>query len=118
MAQSQDRRGATPRTLIKFAALLALALAGVAALAAEPDQAPNVPAVCARTSFDFGGRVVQNGETTDNWTLTCWRAPAPPASAPVPMTAEAAPHPAPVAPMQAMPVAGKEQCCTPRAAQF
>src|SRR5262249_30502995 len=66
------------QTLIKIVLMLGLVLVGVAALAAEPEPAvaDSTPAAdCARTTFEFGGRVVQNGEATDSWTLTCWRAP-------------------------------------------
>ncbi|MDB5362095.1 MAG: hypothetical protein JWO51_3392 [Rhodospirillales bacterium] len=80
MVQSSGKRGDTPRTLFKIILMLGLALAGVAAIAAEPP-----PAACAETEFAFGGRIVENGEATDTWTLTCWRQPA--AQAAVPSTA-------------------------------
>ena len=100
MAEALDRRGATPRTLFKIILMLGCVLAGVAALAAEPDQtgavAPTPEADCARTSFEFDGRTTDNDQPTDHWTLTCWRAP----------TAEAATTPAdPARPVPATPVA-------------
>lgn len=77
MVQSSGKRGDTPRTLFKIILMLGLALAGVAAIAAEPPQSePPSTAACAETEFAFGGRIVENGEATDTWTLTCWRQPA------------------------------------------
>jgi len=92
MVQSSDRRGDTSRTLFKIILMLGLALAGVAAIAAEPPQTeaaqaePASTTTCAQTKLSFGGRIIENGEVTDTWTLTCWREPvqqaavAPPAS--------------------------------------
>ena len=101
MAQALDTRGSTPRTLFKISLMLGLVLAGVAALAAEPEptQTETAPqAGCAKTSFEFGGRVTENGESTDNWTLVCWRLP----------TAEAMAPPIAAAPVAAVP-AGTQQ---------
>ena len=107
MAEALEKRS-TPATLFKIVALLGLVLAGVAALAAEPEPEPTTATAtagadpasapgCVRTTFEFGGRVVQNGEATDTWTLTCWRSP----------TAEAA-APTVSAPIPAVPVATHE----------
>ncbi len=58
MIQASDQRGDLPRALIKIILLLGLALAGVAAIAAEPPQADSAAApACARTTFEFGGRI-------------------------------------------------------------
>jgi hypothetical protein len=95
MVQSSDRRGDTPRTLFKIILMLGLALVGVAAMAAEPQQnetAENQTAqtetasttTCAETKFAFGGRIIENGEVTDTWTLTCWREPKQEAAMPAP----------------------------------
>lgn len=81
MAQALDTRGGTSRALFKIILMLGLVLAGVAALAAEPEPAAAPSAGCAKTTFEFGGRVIQNGEPTDTWTLTCERAPVPEAPA-------------------------------------
>ena len=82
MVQSSDKRSDMPRTLLKIILMLGLALAGVAAIAAEPQPTETASrTTCAKTTFEFGGRIVQNGEATDTWTLTCWRQPAPQAAA-------------------------------------
>ena len=111
MVQSSGKRSDTPRTLFKIILMLGLALAGVAAIAAEPapaqatdksaDTVADSAAGCARTTFDFGGRVIENGEATDTWTLTCWRQPAQQASAPSPSATAAA------KPVDAQPVASQ-----------
>ncbi|HLZ66297.1 MAG TPA: hypothetical protein VKQ29_08705 [Aliidongia sp.] len=77
MVQSSSKRSDMPRTLFKIILMLGLALAGVAAIAAEPEPAEtaNPAATCAASAFDFGGRIIENGEVTDTWTLTCWRQP-------------------------------------------
>ncbi|HEV2675700.1 MAG TPA: hypothetical protein VGV37_14240 [Aliidongia sp.] len=113
MVHTLDRRGSTPRTLFKMILMLGLVLVGVAALAAEPepvatDAAPSPG--CATTTFEFGGRIVQNGESTDVWTLTCHRNPA----------AEAAMPPATATPITAVPVAtgSARRIDTVGAAQF
>lgn len=98
MVHSSDKRSDMPRTLVKIILMLGLALAGVAAIAAEP--APTETAsttACAKTTFEFGGRIVQNGEATDTWTLTCWRQPA--------QQATMSPGAPPAKPVDAMPVA-------------
>jgi hypothetical protein len=83
MVQSSDKRSDTARTLFKIVLMLGLALAGVAAIAAEPPQTETEStATCARTEFAFGGRVIENGEVTDTWTLICWRQPAQPTATP------------------------------------
>jgi len=82
MVQSSGKRGDTPRTLFKIILMLGLALAGVAAIAAEPPQSEPTSAACAETELAFGGRIVENGEATDTWTLTCWRQPAHQAAVP------------------------------------
>ncbi len=87
-----ENRGTAPRTLFKIILLLGLALACVAALAAEPPETGKPETSCAMTRFDFDGRTVENGNVTDNWTLTCWRHP--PEQAAVP-----APKPVPVQPV-------------------
>jgi hypothetical protein len=98
MVQSSDKRSDMPRTLFKIILMLGLALAGVAAIAAEPQPTETASTTtCAKTTFEFGGRVVQNGEATDTWTLTCWRQPAQQAATP--------PGPSPAKPVDAMPVA-------------
>lgn len=77
MVQSSDKRSDMPRTLVKIILMLALALAGVAAIAAEPAPTDTASTTtCAKTALEFGGRIVENGEATDTWTLTCWRQPA------------------------------------------
>jgi len=100
MVQSSDSRGDTPRTLFKIILMLGLALAGVAAMAAEPPQAETGGAtVCAQTKLAFDGRTTEAGQSTDTWTLTCWREPAQEAAMP-------APPPSPTAkPIDAQPVA-------------
>ena len=106
MVQSSGKRSDTPRTLFKIILLLGLALAGVAAIAAEPQTIQTNPAetntssTCAQTAFDFGGRIVENGEVTDTWTLTCWRQPAQ-------ETAPAATASVTVRPTETMPVASQ-----------
>jgi len=94
MVQSSDKRSDMARTLFKIILMLGLALAGVAAIAAEPSPTETASTTtCAKTAFEFGGRIVQNGEATDTWTLTCWRQPAQQAAG------------APAKPVDAMPVA-------------
>jgi hypothetical protein len=87
---SSEPRGTTPRTLFKIVLMLGLALVGVAALAAEQPQTDKPEAACAMTRFGFDGRTVENGNVTDNWTLTCWRQPPQQAVAPAakPVAAE------------------------------
>jgi len=103
MVQSSGKRSDTPRTLFKIILMLGLALAGVAAIAAEPPQTQaESTATCAETRFDFGGRIIENGEVTDTWTLTCWREPAQAAVTPSPARI-AKPGEAP--PVDATPVA-------------
>lgn len=93
MIPSSRPRGATPRTLFKIILMLGLALAGVAAIAAEPepqDQTSTADASpgCTKTTLEFGGRTSQGGESTDAWTLTCWRPQAQQAAAPKPVDAQ------------------------------
>jgi hypothetical protein len=124
MVQALDKRGATPRTLLKIILMLGCVLAGVAALAAEPEPAPTdtgaADASCAQTAFEFGGRVTQNGEATDTWTLTCWRRPATGEAASAP-TVDASLPPATSRPLPATPVATLPVClpgCVPAPARF
>jgi hypothetical protein len=100
MVQSSGKRSDTPRTLFKIILMLGLALAGVAAIAAEPPQTQaESSTICAEARFDFGGRIIENGEVTDTWTLTCWRQPAQQAATPSPAKPGEAP------PVDATPVA-------------
>jgi hypothetical protein len=90
MIPSSDKRSDTPRTLFKIVLMLGLALAGVAAIAAEPEPTPPIDMSdaspgCAKATFEFGGRITQNGEPADSWTLTCQRRPAALASTPKPV---------------------------------
>lgn len=83
MVQSSGQRSDTYRTLFKIILMLGLALAGVAAIAAEPPQTEAASTTtCARTEFVFGGRIIENGEATDTWTLICWRQPVPQTAVP------------------------------------
>lgn len=102
MTQALDTRGSTPRTLFKIILMLGLVLAGVAALAAEPESATVPSAGCAKTTLEFGGRVVKDGEATDIWTLTCERAPAAEAATP-PATASTSAAPAATFPVATVP---------------
>jgi len=108
MVQSSDRRGDTPRTLFKIILMLGLALAGVAAMAAEPPQTETTQAelasttVCAQTKLAFGGRTTEAGQSTDTWTLTCWREPAQEAAMPAPPSS---PVSSIAKPIDALPVA-------------
>jgi len=121
MAQALDRRGAAPRTLFKIVLMLGLVLAGVAALAAEPETPADDgagQAGCARSSFEFGGRTVENGMSTDTWVLTCYRSPAVEAAAPPAEPTAASPTAA--APVEAVPVATQQtpQSGTPSIGRF
>jgi hypothetical protein len=106
MVQSSGKHGDTPRTLFKIILMLGLALAGVTAIAAEPQTSEattaetNTSSSCAQSSFDFGGRIIENGEVSDTWTLTCWRQP-------VQEAAPAATASVTVRPTGAMPVASQ-----------
>lgn len=101
MVQSSGKRGDAPRTWFKIILMLGLALAGVAAMAAEPapSETATTPTTCAETQMVFGGRIIENGEVTDTWTLVCWRRPVEPTT---PSTAVQA---APAKPVAAVPVA-------------
>jgi hypothetical protein len=103
MVQSSDKRSDTTRTLFKIILMLGLALAGVAAIAAEPPQTETESTTtCATTQFAFGGRIIENGEVTDTWTLTCWRQPAQQAATP---SASTIAKPGEAKPVDATPVA-------------
>ena len=108
MVQSSSKHGDTPRTLLKIILMLGLTLTGFAAFAEEPSAEATTPAsACAETSFDFGGRVIENGQVTDSWTLTCWRQPPQQADT---AAATAAAKPVDAKSIDAVPVASQMPC--------